>query len=115
MQRIKFSNPNLKNLIKTTSKGYKMTQLHFNPEGNPATNTGIKVAIFGATSNLGPALAAHLVTKGNPCVMVHRNALDVISPMNHDLTFIRSNPYNSWTQYGLNFDIIPDVNFNKKF
>jgi hypothetical protein len=107
MQRIKRSQ--LKNILNLSSKGYKMTQLHFNPEGNPATNTGLKVCIFGGTSNLGPNLAAHLVTKGNPCVMVHRNALDIISPLNHDLTFIRSNPYRSWTQFAFNYNIIPDV------
>ena len=96
MQRIK-SNLIRKNILKISSKGYKMTQLHFNGEGHSATNFSTKVCIFGATSNKGPNLASHLVTKGSPCVMVHRNALDVISPLNHDLTLIRSNPYRSWS------------------
>ena len=109
MQRIKPSNLIKNNFIKTSTKGYKMTQLHFSPEGNPATNTGTKVCIFGATSNMAPNLAAHLVTKGNPCVMVHRNALDVISPMNHDKVLVRSNPYGTGNQWYLNFNVIPDV------
>jgi hypothetical protein len=108
MQRLK-SNLIKKNLLKISSKGYKMTQLHFSGDGHGATNTGTKVCIFGATSNMGPQLAAHLVTKGNPCVMVHRSALDVISPLNHDLTLIRSNPYGSRSQFALNFNLIPDV------
>ena len=91
-------------------KGYKMTQLHFYPGSHPATPNGLKVCIFGATANMGPNLAAHLVTKGSPCVMVHRNALDVISPMANDTTLIRSNPYRSWTQFAFNYNLIPDVN-----
>jgi len=66
---------------------------------------------FGATSNLGPHLAAHIVTKGTPCLMVHRNALDVISPMGNDLTFIKSNPYRSWKPFILNYNLISDVKY----
>jgi hypothetical protein len=100
-----------KQMINITNKGYKMTQLHFYNNSHPASTTGIKVCIFGATSNMGPALAAHLVTKGSPCVMVHRNALDVISPLANDLTLIKSNPYRSWNQFIVDYNLIPDVIF----
>jgi hypothetical protein len=102
-----FSNKQIRNL---TKKGYKMTQLHFSNDSLAGTPTGLKVCIFGGTSNLGPNLAAHLVTKGSPCLMVHRNALDIISPMANDTTLIRSNPYRSWSPFVLNYNLIPDVN-----
>jgi len=92
-----------------SKKGYKMTQLHFYNENHSATPNGLKVCIFGGTSNLGPNIAAHLVTKGSPCLMVHRNALDVISPLGNDLTLIKSNPYRSWSPFILNYNLIPDV------
>jgi len=101
-----FSKNQINNLSK---KGYQMTQLHFSHGNNPATPNGLKICIFGGTSNLGPNLAAHLVTKGSPCLMVHRNALDVISPMANDLTLIKSNPYRSWSPFILNYNLIPDV------
>lgn len=97
-----------KQFFNIAQKGYKMTQLHFY-NGNPGTTSGFKVCIFGATSNMGPNIAGHLVTKGTPTIMVHRNALDVISPLGNDLTLIKSNPYRSWSPFILNYNVIADV------
>ncbi len=101
---------NQKNQLQTLAKkGYKMTQLHFYNNSLPGATTGIKVCIFGATANMGPNLVAHLVTKGSPCIMAHRNPLDVFMPIGQDNILIKSNPYRSWNQFYLNYNLFPDV------
>ena len=94
----------LRNLLRVSKKGYKMTQLHFYTGAGGATPSGIKVCIFGATSSIGSTLAGFFTTKGCPTVMVHRNALDVTCPNSDDVLFSKSNPLGTYdTNYFLNF------------
>jgi hypothetical protein len=85
-------------------KGYKMQQLHFYSGSGFATPSGIKVAIFGATSNMGYRIAANLAQTGVPMVFNHRGPLDFLTPAGDDPIFRRSNPYYTSPPYILGFD-----------
>jgi hypothetical protein len=93
-----------RNLLRTTKKGYKMTQLHFYTGAGGATPSGIKVCIFGATASLGSTMAGFFITKGCPTIMVHRNALDVTMPQADDVLFSKSNPMHTYDTSYLNFE-----------
>ena len=95
-----------KNFARISQKGYKMTQLHFYTGAGGATSSGMKVCIFGATSGIGANLAGFFTTKGCPTVMVHRNALDVVCPTGDDVLFAQSNPYYTYLQSYLHYEMV---------
>jgi hypothetical protein len=76
-------------------RGYKMTKLHFYTGAGFGTPSGIKACIFGATASIGRKVAAMLLPRGVPCVMAHRNPLDVFCPVGDDPVFSKSNPYHT--------------------
>jgi hypothetical protein len=90
-------------------KGYKMQQLHFYTGAGPSTPSGIKVCIFGSTSNMGSKIAADLLPKGCPMVFVHRNPLDVFCPVGDDTLFTKSNPYHTMPDMFFQPDLVSNV------
>jgi len=92
-----------------SKKGMKMSQLQFYTGAGQNTPSGIKVCIFGATSSIGTHMAAMFTPKGSPTVMVHRGALDIISPTGDDVLFNRSNPYYSYFPSYMQYDLQNDV------
>lgn len=95
--------------LKTVQKGYKMSQLHYYTGAGNGSSSGMKVCIFGSTSNLGLSMGNTFAPFGSPTVMVHRNALDVICPLGDDTVFTRSNPYHTFLPFFLHHDVISDV------
>jgi len=91
----------LNTLIK---KGYKMQQLHFYTGAGFGTPSGIKVCIFGATSNMGYKIAANLYQTGVPTVLCHRGPLDFLNPPGDDPIFTESNPYYTFPSFFEKFD-----------
>jgi hypothetical protein len=85
-------------------KGYKMTKLHFYSGSGPATLSGVKACIFGATANIGYKVAGTLMSSGVPTVMCHRHPLDYLNPTGDDPLYTRSNPYHSMKEFMFNFD-----------
>jgi len=70
-----------------------MTKLHISQGAGTGTPSGIKVCIFGATSNIATSIGGLLVTRGCPTVFVHRNALDPIMPDGLDPHTSKNNPF----------------------
>jgi len=104
---LKTMNRNLfKNIPK---KGYKMKQLHFYTGAGSSTPSGIKVCIFGSTSNMGAKIAGDLSPKGCPVVFVHRNPLDIFCPIGDDTLFTKSNPYHTYPDLVFNPDLVSNV------
>jgi hypothetical protein len=98
-----------KTLAKATSKGYKMTNLHFFPGTGMSSRSGIKVSIIGATAPIGGKIIDSFLLNGCPTVMAHRRPIDVFCPIGDDPMYTRSNPYYSPTPFVLNFDILNEV------
>jgi hypothetical protein len=94
-----------------SKKGYKMTKLHFYTGSGPATLSGIKVCIFGATANIGYKIASTLMTSGVPTVMCHRHPLDYFCPVGDDPVYQRSNPYGTMKEFMFAFDTHKSVIF----
>lgn len=105
---------NINNFQKTISKGYKMTQLHMYQGAGAGAPSGIKVCIFGATSNIANKISAMLAMKGTPLVFAHRNVLDVICPQGDDIVYTRSNPYHSFPEFVFHYDVVPEYLFESK-
>ena len=95
-----------------SKKGMKMNQLHFYTGSGQNTPSGMKVCIFGATSSIGTQMASLFTPRGCPTIMVHRNALDIISPTGDDMLYNKSNPYSSYSLGYMQYDLQNDVNIN---
>jgi hypothetical protein len=101
------------NFHKLSQKGYKMTNIHLYKGSGMSGRSGLKVSIIGATAvNAGRVIDSFLLN-GYPTVMAHRRPIDVICPIGDDVTFNKSNPYNSWLPFILNMDVINEVSMNK--
>jgi hypothetical protein len=97
------------NFQKITQKGYKMTNVHLYKGATMSSRSGLKVSIIGATAvNAGRIMDSFLLN-GFPLVMAHRRPIDVFGPIGDDVTFNKSNPYNSWLPFILNMDVINEV------
>ena len=96
-------------LQKLSKKGYKMTNVHLYGGSAMSGRSGLKVSIIGATAvNAGRIIDSFLLN-GYPTIMAHRRPLDVFGPIGDDVTFSKSNPYNSWLPFILNMDCINEV------
>lgn len=92
--------------LKITKRGIKMQQLHFYTGSGFGTPSGLKVCVFGATSNMGYRIAANLFQSGVPMVLCHRGPLDYLCPPGDDPVYTRSNPYYTSPPFFLGFDNI---------
>jgi hypothetical protein len=99
-----------RNIFKNVpKKGFKMQQLHFYTGAGSSTPSGIKVCIFGSTSNMGSKISGDLSTKGCPVVFVHRNPLDVFCPIGDDPLYTKSNPYHTFPDLWFQPDQVSNV------
>lgn len=96
-------------MFKLPNRGYKMNQVHLSSVSKQQVTSGLRASIFGGNSNMGPILGYPLVSAGIPTTFVHRNPMDITCPVGMDTTYIKSNPYGTWNDFVIQYDIVNTV------